>query len=229
MLHLDARVHLDKVELAVFVHQKFNRSGVLVPDLGQAAAQRAADLLAHGRRHLQTRRLFDQLLMPPLNRALALKQRDHVAVLIGQHLKLNVPRPLNVFLHVKFAVAKRIGRLAVGLVKQIRQLLGVAHNAHAAPAAAGFGFQNHRVADLLGPLLRFLGRRNHAVGTGQNRHLRLFHRLAGFFLLAHQTGHLRRWPDELDVGRAAHLGKVGVLTQQPIPWVNCFHIRDLGG
>jgi hypothetical protein len=29
MLHLDARVHLDEVELAVFVHQELDGAGVL--------------------------------------------------------------------------------------------------------------------------------------------------------------------------------------------------------
>ena len=47
MLDLDAGVHLDEVELAVFVHQELDGAGVLVADVGEAAAQGAADLLAH--------------------------------------------------------------------------------------------------------------------------------------------------------------------------------------
>ena len=35
---------------------------------------------------------FDQLLMPPLDGALALAQNLDVAVLVGQHLKLDMPR-----------------------------------------------------------------------------------------------------------------------------------------
>ena len=170
VLHLDARVHLDEVKLAIFVHQKLDRARVLIADLRQAAAQRLPDLLAHLRRHLQRRRFFNQLLMPPLNRALALKQRSHVAMLIGQHLELDVPRLLDELLHVQFAVSERVRRLGKRRMEQVRQLLGVAHDAHAASAAAGLGLQNYRIADFLGPLLRLFDGGNHAVRARQNGH-----------------------------------------------------------
>ena len=73
VLHLDAGVHLDEVELAVFVHQELNGTGVLIADLGETTAKGFADLLAHLRRYLQRRRFFNQLLMAALNGALALK------------------------------------------------------------------------------------------------------------------------------------------------------------
>ena len=44
--------------------------------------------------------------MPPLNRALAFAQADHVAVFIGQYLKLNMPGVLDVLLHVEVAIAE---------------------------------------------------------------------------------------------------------------------------
>ncbi len=92
MLHLDARIHLDEVELAVFVHQELDGAGVLIADFGETAAERPADFFAHLRRDLQRRSLFDQLLMTALDGALALKERCNVAMLIGQHLKLDVAR-----------------------------------------------------------------------------------------------------------------------------------------
>ncbi len=36
MLHLDAGVHLDEVELAVLIHEELDRTGVLIADGGQA-------------------------------------------------------------------------------------------------------------------------------------------------------------------------------------------------
>ena len=92
VLDLDARVHLDEVELAVFVHEELDGAGVLVADLGEAAAEGLADLLAHLGRDLERRRFFDQLLMAALDGALALKERGHVAVLVGEHLELDVAR-----------------------------------------------------------------------------------------------------------------------------------------
>jgi hypothetical protein len=68
--------------------------------------QDAADALAQLRRHLDRWRFFQQLLMAPLDAALALTQAHHVAVLVGQHLKLDVARPLDELLHVEIAVAE---------------------------------------------------------------------------------------------------------------------------
>src|SRR5271165_1950308 len=51
MLHLNARVHLDKVQAAVLVHQEFNGPGVHIANLRQRFHQNAANsvtqLLAH--------------------------------------------------------------------------------------------------------------------------------------------------------------------------------------
>ncbi len=55
MLHLDARVHLDEVEPAVFIHQKFDGAGIDVADLGQRLAQHLANLVAQLRRNLQSK------------------------------------------------------------------------------------------------------------------------------------------------------------------------------
>ncbi len=42
-------------------------------------------------RHLERGRLFNQLLMAALDGAFTLSQGDHVAVLVGQDLELDVP------------------------------------------------------------------------------------------------------------------------------------------
>ncbi len=108
VLNLDARIHLNEVELAVGVHEELNRTCVLVADFCEAAAERIANLLAHLRRHLERRRLFNQLLMAALNGALALEEGNHFAVLVGQDLELNVARLLNELLHVELAVAEGV-------------------------------------------------------------------------------------------------------------------------
>ena len=51
MLHLDARIHLDEVDLAIFIHQELNRPGVPVADIFQRLLDRLAQLLAQLRRH----------------------------------------------------------------------------------------------------------------------------------------------------------------------------------
>ena len=51
--------------------------------------------------------------MTALDRALALAQADHVAMLVGQNLKLDVPRLLDELLHVEIAVAEGRRRFAM--------------------------------------------------------------------------------------------------------------------
>src|SRR5580658_4309355 len=96
-------------------------------------------MLANLRRYLQRWRFLDQLLMPPLNRALALKKHLDITVLICQYLELDMPRPLDELLHVQFAVAKSVRGLGRCRMIKIRQLLGAPNDSHTASAAASLG------------------------------------------------------------------------------------------
>ena len=66
-----------------------------------------AKLLVDRRR----RRLLDQLLVPPLDRAVALAEVDDVAVRVGEHLHLDVSRILEVALDVD----RRVGEVGLPL------------------------------------------------------------------------------------------------------------------
>ena len=85
--------------------------------------------------------------MPPLDGAFALAENLDIAVLIGQHLKLDVPRRFHKFLHVHVAAGERGRRFRLRLRKQAGRSAVLAHNAHAAPAASGRRFQHHRITD----------------------------------------------------------------------------------
>src|SRR6516162_2981561 len=111
MLNLNSRVHLDEVQAAIFVHQKLDSAGVPVTDLRQRLHQNSANAITQFLAYRHRWGFFHQLLMPPLNAALPLAQTDDVAVLVGQHLKLDVPRSLDELLHVKIAVTEGACRL----------------------------------------------------------------------------------------------------------------------
>ena len=94
MLDLQPRVHLEEVEPAVLVEQELDRAGVGVADRRaprppppRSCAARSSGV--DGER----RRLLDDLLMPALDRAFALDERQHRAVLIAEQLHLDVARP----------------------------------------------------------------------------------------------------------------------------------------
>ena len=72
MLDLQPRVELDEVERAVRADEELERAGVRVADRAHRALGGGLHLLARLGRQRRRRRLLDQLLVPPLDRALAL-------------------------------------------------------------------------------------------------------------------------------------------------------------
>ena len=67
------------------------------------------------------RRDLDDLLMPPLHRAVALVQVEHVAVLVAEDLHLDVLGARNVLFEKHRGIAERAARFALRLVEQIRR------------------------------------------------------------------------------------------------------------
>ena len=105
------------------------------------------------------------------------------------------------------------------------------HDAHAAPAAAARGLDDHRIADrprhALDRLLRVVGQR--AFRAGHAGHARLDHRLLGRDLVAHDADRLGRRADEGEAALLDALGEVGVLRQEAVAGVDRLGVGHLGG
>ena len=113
MLHLEASVHLEEVEVALRVDEELDRAGRRVLDgLGERDC-----LLAHLATRLRVeegaRRLLDHLLIAALNGALALVQVEHVAVLVAEDLDLDVARVVDELLDEHAIVAEARCRLGL--------------------------------------------------------------------------------------------------------------------
>ena len=123
MLHLQARVHLEEVEVAILVDQELDGAGVVVTggfgDAHGDFAHAAAHLFVDERRG----RLFEHLLMAALHGALALAEIDDVAVLVAEDLHLDVARILDELLDVDFAVAEGALRFAARVLEGGLQIL----------------------------------------------------------------------------------------------------------
>ncbi len=124
VLDLQARVHLQEEEAAVLAGHELHGAGAVVADrLGQRDG-----LLAHGLARLgveQRRgRLLDHLLVAALDRAFALAQVDDVAVLVAQHLDLDVARVLDELLDEHAVVAEARLGLRAGEREALLGLLG---------------------------------------------------------------------------------------------------------
>ena len=114
VLDLEAGVHLEEVELAgVVVEQELHGAGVGVADVAGEVDGRGGDrgaLLVGERRR---GRLLEHLLVPALGRAVALVEVEHGAVVVADHLHLDVAAALDVLLDEHGVVAEGAQRLAL--------------------------------------------------------------------------------------------------------------------
>ena len=110
VLDLEARVHFDEIELAVLV-QELDRADAAIGELAHRVGHGLADahalvLVQRGRQ-----RLLPELLVAPLQRAVALAEMDGVALAVAQHLDLDMAGMGEIFLEIDGVVAERGARL----------------------------------------------------------------------------------------------------------------------
>ena len=172
---------------------------------------------------------LDQLLVPPLHRAIALQEVDHVAVVVGDDLHLDVPGMLDVFFEIDFGVAEGGLGLGLGLLDGGLQGQIVQGHAHAAPAAAGRRLDQHRKAELVGQRDGLALALDQPLAAGHGGNVDFLGQSPGGVLVAHQGHRLVRGADELDLATAADLGKMGVFGQKTVARMNRLHVADLGG
>ena len=212
MLDLKPRVHLEEIEIAVLVDDELDGAGGVVADgLGQRDGLRPHRLAGLGVEE-RARRLLDHLLVAPLDRAFALAEMDDVAVLVAEHLDLDMARLLDIFLDEHAVVAE--ARLGLGLSTSRsppRTSLRAPGDAHALAAAAGRRLDHHRIADLVGDLGRLLGVLDHAEMAGHGRDLGLGGELLRLDLVAHRLDRLEIRADEDDARLLERAGEGRVL------------------
>ena len=186
-------------------------------------------LLAQDRGERRAGALLDQLLVPPLDRAVALAQVDHPAGAVAHDLDLDVARLGQVLLDVHRAVAERRQRLVLGQPEALGELLGVLRDPHALPAPAGGGLDDDREADLLRERQRLVGVLDRARRAGNGRHPGLLRQAPGGRLVAHLADLVAGGADEGDVAGPAGLGELGVLRQEAVARVDRVGAGDLRG
>src|SRR5665647_2800274 len=132
MFHLHASVHLDEIKLAVFI-QEFECSRAAIADLAASFGTAFADLVAHFWIEQRCRRFLNDLLVTALHRTIALAQIHRIAVLVGEHLKLDMARVFQKFFHVYHGIVESGLRLGAGHGDGIQQgCLGM-HHTHPRP------------------------------------------------------------------------------------------------
>ena len=122
VLHLQAGVDLEEGDGAVLPDQELTGPGPDVAGLGQdglGGGVQAVDLL---RRQERCGRLFDELLVPALQRAVAGGDHHDVAVRVGQALRLHVSGAVQVALDEALTATEGADRLAGGGLEEVGDL-----------------------------------------------------------------------------------------------------------
>ena len=218
MLHLQARVHFHKIEIAVVRIQKLDGTGSFVAD-GTSQVTRC---LVHASTNVvvsvEARRgtLFDQLLVATLHRALALAERKYMALLIGHNLHLNVVRRRDELLHVALAVAKNGLALGTRLDERLCRIFHALDLANAATATARARLNEHGTANALGLGRRLLGTFEQ-IAARHDGHARRGSRSACGVLVAHAVDHLGRRTDKSQAILVAVAYKARLLGKEAVP------------
>jgi hypothetical protein len=170
MLDLEPRVHLEEVHLPLARQQHLDRArAAVLHRLGESHG-RMGDLRAQIVRERGARGLLDDLLMAPLQRAVAIPQVHRAAAPVAEHLHLDVARVLEQLLDVHARIAERRGRESLRALDTLAQLGLVPRGAHALAAAAPRRLDDDGIAHRV--------RRAHerldvgALGAGHDRHAR---------------------------------------------------------
>jgi hypothetical protein len=149
MLDLHTRVRLQEEEPAV-LQQPLDRAGTRVVHGGGRIGTDLADPLTQTRNGFDSRGggLLDQLLMTTLQRAITLTQMDHVAVLIGQDLHLNMPGIGQIPLQIHGRVGEELLPLPRRTLKRLLKLVLAQSNTEALTTTTTGGLDRHRITDL---------------------------------------------------------------------------------
>ena len=155
MFDLKPRVdfkEVDRVNAPHFVDKEFDSACALIADGASESHRTVTDRLARFRCYAGRRRFLDDLLIPPLNRALALTQVDDIAIGIADDLDLDVTSSINEWFDEDRAVAKRRGSLPRPGCDGVGEFVGTTNHTHAAATTTSRRFNKGRHRDTGGDL-----------------------------------------------------------------------------
>src|SRR5690606_18580074 len=101
VLDLETRIHFEDAEPVFSRIEGLDRAYTIISH----AAESRGDFLCHAGAGFDgkpgRRSFLDDLLMPSLDRAVAIEQATDIAVAVGEHLELDMPGPQNELLEIE--------------------------------------------------------------------------------------------------------------------------------
>ncbi len=216
VLDLQTRVDLEEGDRAVDADEELAGARALVARLPQDRLGRRDQLgilrVAEERR----RGLLDELLVAALQRAVAGRDDDDVAVRVGQALGLDVTRPVEEPLDEALTAAESRNRLAGRGLEQLRDLLERACDLEPAATATERGLDRDRQTVLSCEGDDLVGRRHRIGRPGNERCPSALGDVPGGDLVAERVDRVGGGADPGQAGRDDATGEVGVLGEKAV-------------
>ncbi len=228
MLDLDAGVHLDEKEFAILV-EELHRTDAQIFELLHRLCDRQPDLGAGGRIERRRGAFLPDLLVTPLQRAVALAEMDRAATAVTEYLDLDVTRLLQIFLQIDRGIAEGRFGFVGSRLKRKREVVGGMGDLHAASAAPGRSLHQKGKTDLLGDCHGVVVGADCAVRARHHGNAKALCGLLGLDLVAHQADVLRLRSDEMQIVIGEDFGKTRVLGEKTVAGMNRIHAGNLAG
>ena len=226
MLNLQPGIHFHEKELpGLRCVEKFHRAGVGVAGTLAEANRGFAQILILLGRKRRGRRLFEDFLMPALNRAIAYADCPRGSEVVGDDLDLDVAGSLDQSLHKDGGVPECLEGLGAGALKRLRQLAGGMNETNPVATAARSRFDQQRKAQALRMGQSIRDGFDRTATPGSHRDLRLFREAFGSDLVTEAAHDIATWADKDDSHFLAEVSEGCVFRYEAPSDPDCIGVR----
>ena len=185
MLYLNTRIHFNKVWIVISVYQKLQCSCIDISNIFTKTDCCIKNLLSCLVWNGKCRRILYDLLVTSLHRAVTVEQMHNIAVIISDHLNLNMLWSFQIFLNENHIITESFFRFISRLVKFLFQISRIIDNTHPTSATTVGSFQHNRISDHVCDLRCLFIRFHRVIYSRDDRYICCNGNLFGRNLISH--------------------------------------------
>ena len=168
MFYLQTGIHLEEVEVLVFIHHKLQCPGTVISYFLTGFHSNLQHFLSRLFFHKRRRTFLYHFLVTALNGTFTFVKMDHIAIFISHDLNFDMMGILDVFLNIYRIIAKRSPCFGLRQTKSRFHFFFRAYQAHSFSSTSGKCFQHNGITYFIGHLLHFINPLHRCLGSGNN-------------------------------------------------------------